>query len=136
LRERDKDIEQLAMHFFAEFTRNKKTRARGFSASALSAMNAYHWPGNVRELINRVRRGIVMCDGPRITQEDLELNGNIHEHPAKTLAEARRESERSAIQEALMCCRNNVSEAARRLRVSRVTLYRLIDKHGLKRSLV
>ncbi len=132
LRQREADIERLAVHYFEEFTRNKKTRIRGFSKSAIAAMYHYQWPGNVRELLNRVRRGIVMCDGLQITPADLELGNHMNDQPLKTLAETRLESERNAIQKALVFCGNNVSEAARHLRVSRITLYRLIDKHNLR----
>lgn len=51
----------------------------------------------------------------------------------KTLAELRDEAELQALIQALTATGWNISQSALRLEVSRVTLYRLMDKHGLKR---
>jgi DNA-binding NtrC family response regulator len=50
-----------------------------------------------------------------------------------TLVGARAAAEKEAIQSALRHARNNVSHAAQELRISRVTLYRLMDKYGLEK---
>src|SRR5690606_16406430 len=63
LRERREDIEVLAMHFFRRFQAERAPAVRGFSREAIEAMLRHSWPGNVRELLNRVRRGMVMCEG-------------------------------------------------------------------------
>ncbi|RKP59186.1 sigma-54 dependent transcriptional regulator [Pararobbsia silviterrae] len=131
LRARGKDIELLAHHMLERFRTDNARRLRGFSAPAIEAMYNYGWPGNVRELINRVRRAIVMAEGRLITPEDLELQSFASQRTV-TLAEAREEAERHAIEAALLRHRHRLNEAAVELGISRVTLYRLMVAHGLR----
>lgn len=131
LRERIDDIEILAKYFFTKFRTEASAGLTGFSQQALQAMNDYLWPGNVRELINKVRRAMLMCDGRLISTSDLGL-ANKHRHERIiSLADARNNAERDAIATGLKHARNNVSLAARTLGVSRVTLYRLMEKHAI-----
>lgn len=131
LRERGRDIEALAYHMLERFRADSPRRIRGFSESALKAIYSYHWPGNVRELINRVRRAIVMTEGRVISPADLELE-QLVDKPVGTLTEAREAAERRAIGDALLRHRNRLTLAARELGISRTTLYRLMQSHGLR----
>jgi len=132
LRDRDEDIELLAQEYFEKFSRDGVFVTRGFSKKALQAMKNHHWPGNVRELINRVRRAVVMSEGHLLTPADLglEKRGAIR-YPIK-LGIARSQTEQQLIRHALFLSNNNVSEAARQLGVSRVTLYRLMNKSHME----
>lgn len=131
LQARQDDIELLARFFFEKFSRERRHKLKGFSEKALQAMRDHDWPGNVRELINRVRRAIVMSDQRLITPQDLGLEGASQRRPVMTLDEARTEAERLSITRSLEVTRGNISRAARRLGVSRVTLYRLMGKYGV-----
>jgi len=136
LRERPEDIEELAAHFFQQFRGEAACRVRGFSHESLATMRQHAWPGNVRELINRVRRAMVMREGRLITPEALGLerrNGLSRE--GASLEKVRDGAEREAVIAALARNRNQVLHAARELGVSRATLYRLIDKHHIHRTL-
>lgn len=132
LRERSGDIELLAQRFLDEFRESYTTRARAFSAGARRAMGGFGWPGNIRELMNRVQRAAVTADDALITPHDLELvdPATVCEKRA-TLVSARVVAERDAIVDCLRESAFNISECARRLRVSRVTIYRLCKKHSL-----
>ena len=130
LRERKGDIPMLAQHFFKLCIPETGTRPEGFSQTATAAMMAHDWPGNVRELFNRVQRAVVMTDRRMISAADLGLEGE----PARTLVGldiARTQAEREAIHLSLQRVGRNVSQAARDLGVSRMTLYRLMEKHGI-----
>ncbi|MFA7387594.1 MAG: sigma-54 dependent transcriptional regulator [Thiohalobacteraceae bacterium] len=131
LRERQSDIELLAHHFFAVFAKERHCNVRGFSPDALGAIREYHWPGNVRELMNRVRRATIMCEQNLISPAALDLSAPEHAPSARTLLAARGDAERRAIEASLRSCGNNISEAARRLGVARITLYRLMRKYQL-----
>jgi DNA-binding NtrC family response regulator len=133
LRERIEDIEPLARHFFRRFASDHQGLVAGFSYQAVAALQAYRWPGNIRELINRVRRAVVMADGRLITPEDLGLGRAGSEHTVEALGRARSDAERAAIDSCLQRAGNNLSLAARSLGVSRMTLYRLLAKHGIER---
>ena len=131
LRERAADIEVLAQHFFTQFAHEGNTSLKGFSRAALAAMTAHTWPGNVRELINCVRRACVMAEGRLITPQDLGLQPVDEGAGPAGLSEARVDAERNAIFESLQRAGRNVTRAAKSLGVSRMTLYRLMAKHGI-----
>ena len=130
LRERIDDVPQLAQHFFAHCAADRPARLQGFSRQALAAMLGYSWPGNVRELYNRVLRAVVMSDARWISVADLGLPRTQLVAGAQ-LDLARTQAEREAIHQTLSRVGNNITHAARDLGISRMTLYRLMDKHGL-----
>jgi len=131
LRDRKDDLGLLVAHFFKLFAQDRSARLSGFSQGALGAIQAHDWPGNVRELINRVRRAMVMSDGRLITPEDLGLATPEAARDGDLLEEARLQAERQAIQSGLQRHAHNVTHASRELGVSRMTLYRLMRKHGI-----
>jgi DNA-binding NtrC family response regulator len=131
LRERGGDIDLIAAHALSRHAAEATRRIRGFSSCARHAMQRYAWPGNVRELVNRVRQAVVMADGPCITARDLRLDGEDIDAP-ETLDAARCQGERAAIERALQRNGHRMAATARDLGVSRVTLYRLMARHGLR----
>jgi DNA-binding NtrC family response regulator len=131
LRERGGDIELLAQHFFEKFASDRGCRLRGFSRRAIVAMTSHDWPGNVRELINRIRRAIVLAEGKWILPADLGLQQFDEKSSRVPLDEARMNAERHAISATLQSAGKNVSFAAKQLRISRMTLYRLMAKHHI-----
>ncbi|MDR5866554.1 sigma-54 interaction domain-containing protein [Halomonas koreensis] len=134
LRDRGEDIEILARYFFDAFSCEKSTQVKGFTRESLTMMRLYDWPGNIRELINRVRRAMVMCEHALIRPADLGLERrSSRSRYADSLEEARDMAERSVVMAALARNTFNVQHAAKELGISRVTLYRLMEKHGIQR---
>lgn len=131
LRERGEDIEHIAHHARMKYASKYGRRIKGFSPCALRQLQAHAWPGNVRELHNRVRQAVIKAEGRYISASDLGLN-NEDALPALTLDEARAGAERDAILTALRRNRHRIGESARELGVSRVTLYRLMNRHGMR----
>jgi DNA-binding NtrC family response regulator len=136
LRERRDDVPLLAAHFFHHYASDRPARLKGFSRAALEALRAHDWPGNVRELINRTRRALVLAEGRLIVPGDLGLAapaGTAHPMPTQApgLGESRVLAERLAIRCSLDRAGGNVAQAARELGVSRMTLYRLLDRHAI-----
>ena len=130
LRQRMDDVPLLAKHFLKICAADRPRRVEGFDRQALSAMAAYSWPGNVRELYNCVQRAVVMTDQRYISARDLGL-APVDVVAGTDLDAARTLAEREAIARALTLVGNNVTRAARELGVSRMTLYRLMDKHRI-----
>ncbi|BFI97123.1 MAG: sigma-54 dependent transcriptional regulator [Rhodanobacter sp.] len=132
LRERGDDVELLAQEFLDHFRARHRCRARGFGRSARRAMREFTWPGNVRELLNRVQRAAVVAEHALIDAADLGLkSGACDVQGGSGLDVTRVTAERDAVVACLRESRFNVSECARRLKVSRVTVYRLCKKHRL-----
>ena len=84
--------------------------------------------------MNRIQKALVMCDSSLIGPEDLGLDSPSHRSSADIidLESVREAAERKALKNALDHAGNNISKAARALSVSRMTLYRLLDKHKLR----
>ena len=137
LREREGDALLLARVFLDRFNRQNSKSIKGFSADALSAIESHGWPGNVRELENKVKRAVIMADGTQILAEDLDLadtsNENQDVEMVINLRQVRESAERKAIHRALSMCKDNISQAAELLGVSRPTLYDLMARYGMKR---
>ena len=132
LRERGDDIVRIAEHALARYAGEGGRRLRGFSPRALRAIRAHDWPGNVRELLNRVRQAVVMAEGRRIAVHDLRLHDPDSDIPPATLEQSRHENEREALVRALARNGHRLSATAGDLGISRVTLYRLMLRHGLR----
>lgn len=133
LRQRGEDIVSIAEHYLAKYFREAGVGHKRFSNCALDAMRFYHWPGNVRELRNRVRRATIMSEGSIIRAIDLGLVFDPTETEFLTLEEARARAERQLIKEVLHCSAYNITRAAFILGTSRRSLYRLIERHGLRK---
>jgi two-component system NtrC family response regulator len=135
LRERGEDIVFLAREFLQKYSGQNGRTKLVFTADALGAMTRYSWPGNVRELQNRVKRGVIMADGPRVTAKDLELESDQRvAAPAITLKQAREHAERETIEQALKRNSGKITLAAADLGISRPTLYELMEKLQITRE--
>jgi two-component system NtrC family response regulator len=132
LREREGDAVLMAHHFLEQYAASAATPLRGYSESALQALDRHHWPGNVRELQNRVKRAVIMADGPRITSRDLELPSPEGDPGELDLRRRREEVELAVLRRALARCGGNIASAARLTGVSRPTFYDLMRQHGLR----
>jgi len=127
LRERRSDIPLLLRYFLEDLNRRFQHRIDGFSDAALDVLMAYHWPGNVRELRNLVESIYVDAKATRITAVDLPpaIRDDATEHSA---------CERDRLIAALRETSWNKSEAARKLRWSRMTVYRKMAKYRIDKA--
>src|SRR4029079_10032001 len=121
----------LAEYFLEFYARHYKRRIRGFTQSALRAIQAHPWPGNVRELENRIQRAVILAQDAYLRAEDLELAERDGTEAPRSLHDAREEAERAVIVEALTRNAGNITRAARDIDVSRPTFHDLLRKHGL-----
>lgn len=132
LRERESDVLLLARVFLDRYSQENNRSLKGFSVSALSAMENHSWPGNVRELENKIKRAVILADGDFIEPSDLELEDATEFSLPADLRQVREQAERKAMQRALVIANDNISQAAEFLNVSRPTFYDLMKKYGMK----
>lgn len=130
LRERLDDLPDLLQHFFtAAAAQGNRMRWR-LSEDAMRCLLKHDWPGNIRELDNRLRQAILLSDEPVLSPTSLGFQSPPGEHPEElSLDHFRNRAEQQAVRCSLALTHNNVSAAARLLDISRVSMYRLMDKH-------
>jgi DNA-binding NtrC family response regulator len=136
LRERRDDIVPIARHFATVYARKYAKQARSFSASAETALLEYDWPGNVRALRHAIERAVILTKGERIEAADLQLDypGSTAVPPAPTAIPTilnLDDMEKATIERALRKHGFNISRAAAELGLTRASLYRRMEKHGI-----
>ncbi|MCU7856149.1 MAG: hypothetical protein KZQ79_10740, partial [Candidatus Thiodiazotropha sp. (ex Lucinoma borealis)] len=104
-----------------------------YSTAAMQALMKHSWPGNIRELKGVVERALYACNGDPIdpvhlgltSQQDLDTSQNVHD------AGSLQQAEIEMVSRTLLETKGNVSEAARRLGMTRMMLRYRIRKFGL-----
>jgi len=134
LRQRDGDIPPLLEHFAEIYARKYGHARKRFSAGALKRLQECPWPGNVRELRHAVERAVIMSEGPVLDAADflMESTRVSSDRPLSGPQNLKLDAvERQAIMTALDQHRGNISHAAKALGITRTSLYRRMEKHGL-----
>ena len=136
LRSRPEDIVPLAEHVLGNLgAKQSPPKRMRLSPEAQQLLLSYNWPGNVRELMNVLERGVALCQGELIADDDLPPHVRERK-PADFLgsAVARRmtlaELEREFIEAVLVDEAGNKTRAAQRLGLDRKTLYRKLDEYA------
>jgi len=136
LRERPADIPLLVEAFIREFAREHAKRVDSIDAEARRALTAYPWPGNVRELRNTIEQMVVIAEGTELRAEHLPdyIRGmKIEPRSLEGLAGvAMDDVEREHIRSTLALTEGNREAAAKLLGIGERTLYRKINKYGLR----
>jgi transcriptional regulator with GAF, ATPase, and Fis domain len=135
LRDRRDDI-PLLVEAFIERTRLKTRKPiNGISKEALEVLLVHSWPGNVRELINVIHYAFVLCHAGAIQPEHLPALDHLS-LPSPVEPQKKRRPPGKITEERLLEAINVAegcrAEAARRLGVSRVTLWKLLKKHNIQ----
>lgn len=138
LRERVEDIPILTKLFLEEFATKYQVPAPEISEHAMQLLLSHDWPGNVRELKNMMERLIILCEKPVIEKEDIInffpdiLNEpGVHDSNVTTLSSEKEAIEKILIEETLRKTNGNKSDAAKKLGISRMTLYNKIKKYHI-----
>ena len=140
LRERGDDIMLLANLFHKRFSEEYKKKSRGFSAKSIKLLESYEWPGNVRELENKIQRAVIMSESSLIDPDALGFTGKTSWEKMSpsskiTLRDARERTDRELIISVIENQGGNMAKSAEILGISRPTLYDLVKKHGLIKSM-
>ncbi len=133
LRERPGDILLLAQHFIEELAKRGYPGDVRIGDEARRVLMNYPWPGNVRELENAIEHGIICAVDKEIRTESLPQDiTQYSEQPVPALTEDPEEAERLAIKRALAEANGSRSVAASLLGIDRTTLWRRMNKLGLR----
>ncbi len=142
LRQRKGDILVLAQHFLEVFDKKLGKNSKGLTKKALKLIYDYGWPGNIREMENTIERCLIISEKEYIDVEDLppqirvsepqnsaDLSGSFFNDDNIIPFEKLKEE---AIRHALKVTEGNIVEAAKKLRLGRATIYRLMEKYNIE----
>ena len=134
LRERKEDLPLLIQMILSKISKKESMGAIEISREAMDHLLRYDWPGNVRELENVLERAINFTDaGEKIKAKNLpeRITGSMVSQTVMPLKELMENTEKDAIKDALLRCRNCKAKAANELGISRTTLYEKMMKYEI-----
>jgi len=164
LRDRKEDIVPTTLNILKNLKKKHKLSVDFISHNAMATLVEYSWPGNVRELENTLERVVLINDNPLIRSENVKsiLDENISPVSDNVITEEDEQSEtgqvhktmesvseipfdsdtpmtlkeleRIAIISGLERTNWNMSATAQQLGISRMTLYRKLDQHGINKN--
>jgi PAS domain S-box-containing protein len=132
LSERKEDIPLLCNHFLEKYSMKENKDIKFFSPGAMQILMDYEWPGNVRQLENAVSHAVILSQGQSIEKGHLPqfLKQSVPAPSSTCLAE----NERRLILNVLQESDWNKHQAARRLKISRSTLYSKMHRHRIEKE--
>lgn len=143
LRKRIEDVKLLFNIFIHEYAKRFKKAAPTITTAAYEALSRYTWPGNIRELKNICERLVVLDEKGEITEDDVkkQINYNsskysVNINPEGVVAKTSKEHSQSSLEHAeketivnvLREVNFNKTKAAKRLGISRTTLWRKLKE--------
>ncbi len=126
LRDRGEDVVLIANYFLQRFIKQYEAEVQGFSKDGLNALRLYNWPGNVRELENKLRKAVVLTEGPFVGPEELGISED--EIRVLPLADAKERFQKDYVARVLDMNRGNRTQTARDLGVDPRTIFRYLEK--------
>lgn len=136
LRDRFEDIPLLANHFLTVYSNKYSKNTSKLSEAAMSRLQKHNWPGNIRELQHSLERAIIMSNSQVLQPEDFNFSSQGNQAPAEgenvMLDQFKLEDvEKILIRKVLKKYNGNITQAASELGLTRSSLYRRLEKHGL-----
>ncbi len=133
LRDREEDVDLLAEHFIQTYCNKYRKPVKKLSASAAKKLQKYHWPGNIRELQHAIERAVIMSEDNQLDPDDFFFLQQKSEGGSEQSLDSfnLEDVEKTVIQKAINKHNGNISKAAKDLGLTRASLYRRLEKHGL-----
>ena len=138
LRERKDDIPLLCAWIIKKLNINMGRHFSGLTPDAMEKLKNYDFYGNIRELENILERAAIFSDGDLISEDNIELRGDVLGHVKKSSEEnvstegmSLKEIEKQSIERALRRWEGNRTKAANELGITRRTLITKIEEYNL-----
>jgi len=133
LRERLEDIPLLAVHFLKHYASKYDKTVNKISEGAMTRMNKHPWPGNIRELQHAIERAVILSNNSVLQPEDFNFTPVTAKEDGQLSLEQYNleEVEKLLIRKVLKKYNGNITQAASELGLTRSSLYRRLEKHGL-----
>lgn len=136
LQDHSEDIPQIATHYQRHYAQLFQKPVTNIDPQAMEVLQSYSWPGNVRELENVIQRAVIVCQGSALRVEDLpaevhaEDRGDAIDESDGSFERQLRDYKLKLAADAIRENNGSKTLAARKLRISRSYLHRLIRNAG------
>ncbi len=130
LRERGNDILLLAGFYLNKYMKKYEKYGLKISRQAMQKLLKYSWPGNVRELQHSVEKAVILAEGKILDEDSFTISDRMHNHdslPVQTIEEMERDMIRVYVKKE----KGNMSAVAKKLGITRQTLYNKLKKYGI-----
>jgi DNA-binding NtrC family response regulator len=134
LRDRIEDIPLLANHFLKQYATRYGKSITKISEAAITRMSKHPWPGNIRELQHALERAVILSNSSVLQPEDFNFTTPVtkeSDQPVNLDQFNLEEVEKLLIRKVLKKYNGNITQAAAELGLTRSSLYRRLEKHGL-----
>jgi transcriptional regulator with PAS, ATPase and Fis domain len=134
LRDRFEDIPLLANHFLKFYSGKYGKNVNKISDAAMTRMTKHPWPGNIRELQHSLERAVILSNSTVLQPEDFNFNTITPREGEQQVNLDQfnlEEVEKLLIRKVLKKYNGNITQAAAELGLTRSSLYRRLEKHGL-----
>ena len=148
---RDRNDKKAIIHHILQRELNAMSSETPFAIcpEVITLFEQHPWPGNIRQLINVIRATLYTASGQFITTQDLPIDfiAELKQQNLLDVARFRLPStpnqlqvmslsdwELHGIKTALKNCDGNISQAAKKLGITRTTLYKKMEHFGLNKT--
>jgi DNA-binding NtrC family response regulator len=132
LRDRKEDIPLLVDHFVKKSSVKYKKNIKRVSTLAHKKLEKYQWPGNIRELQHSMERAVILTENDVLQPSDFILTDSAMESNGFVFDTYDLEYvEKTIIRKLMHENDGNVTHVAKQLGITRTSLYRRLEKHGI-----
>ena len=133
LRVRRNDISLLVEHFLKRLNLRGNKKVKGISSEAMDILMRYNWPGNVRELENIIEHAFILTKNEFINGQSLPFDIYSIVNKEQKISSFQ-DNEKKFLARVLEEYRWNKLQVAKKLNISRSTLYAKLKKYNIHSS--
>lgn len=142
LRERMEDIPLLIAFFLKRYCERENKQIQSISQRAMNKVFAYSWPGNIRELENMIEKTVIINEGEKIEDLDIDLpiadqkriSGNLLGYQPLSLKTYLEQCEREYLMEILAQVKGNIKKASELTGLDRRSIHNKMKKYNLRKE--
>ena len=133
LRDRQEDIEPLVEYYLDVYCKKYKIAKKRVTSGTFNRLKKHSWPGNIRELQHAVERAVILSETNVLEPQDffMEESGGRKNNDFSPDNMNLEEVEKILVRKVIDKHGGNISRAAKELGLTRASLYRRIEKHGI-----
>ena len=133
LRVRRNDISLIVEHFLKRLNLRGNKKVKGISSEAMDTLMRYNWPGNVRELENIIEHAFILTKNEFINGQSLPLDIYSIVNKEQKISSFQ-DNEKKFLARVLEEYKWNKLQVAKKLNISRSTLYAKLKKYNIYSS--